>query len=134
MKRRQVLIQVGSVLLVLPASRLLGGCGGSTPDRGSTPPANEPPQGSGTGDAPLRFTSTVVDGHTHALSLERSNLQSPPSGGLQSQTTSAAGHVHVVELTEADLRALQSGQVVTKTTTSNAGHTHQFELSATSVR
>lgn len=134
MNRRKVLIQFGSIALILPAARLVAACGGAKTGGGGAGSGTPSPQYEDPAAGSLRFTSSEVDGHTHAITLDRSTIDSPTAGGIQKQTTTDAGHLHAVELTEADLNAIQAGQVVQKTTTSNSGHSHSFEFSAAAAR
>jgi len=116
MTRREVLIQMGSLLLLVPAGTVFVGCGDS--DDGDD---------GGTGTA-LTFTSNVVQAHSHRVSIQMSELTEPPSSGVNRNTTVDDGHLHTVSLSEADLSAIESGQVVTKETTLVNAHTHTFEF------
>jgi hypothetical protein len=113
MERREFLVRVGSVVLLIPASRFLVGC--SSSDETGGPPS-------------LTFTSSSdpANGHSHRVSLEVAIIENPPAAGTQPRTTEAAGHVHTVILTEADLLAIRDNQTVTTTTSADAGHTHTF--------
>jgi hypothetical protein len=107
------MFRVGSLVVWVPATRLLVGCG-----------ANE----SG-GPPSLTFVSTLADGHSHRLTLEIAELESPPASGTQPTTTNEAGHVHTVVLTAADLAAIHANQTVIKSTTADAtGHAHDFSF------
>jgi hypothetical protein len=116
MKRRELLVRVGSLAVWLPASRLLVGCGGSNESSNDT---GGPPS--------LRFTSSTDDGHSHQVALEVAIIEDPPASGTQPTTSEASGHVHTVVLTEADLVLIRDNQPVTKSTTIDAtGHSHSF--------
>jgi hypothetical protein len=126
MNRRQLMFQMGSVLLLLPAARLVSACGGESPN----PPGNSGADG-GTGadggsSTPLSFTSSDDGGHTHTVQLEMSLLTDSPAEGAQKTTSSNSGHTHTVALTEAELDSIQAGNTVTKATSQDSGHTHTF--------
>jgi hypothetical protein len=102
-------------LAVLTQSRCGGGDGGSP---------------SGPSDNTSRtFVSSSDDGHTHSVTVNRSEVDSPPSGGISRQTTSNSGHTHTFTMTQAQLMSVQGGGTVTTTTTSDAGHTHTVTVS-----
>jgi hypothetical protein len=114
MNRREVLLRVGGILLVIPASRLLMACGG---DSGSNPNF-------------LRFTSSLDDGHTHTVDLAKADVSTPPDGGRTETTSLDQAHTHTVVLTDSDFAAINAGSSVTKTTSEDETpghvHTHQF--------
>lgn len=131
MKRRELVIRIGSLLLLLPASRLVSACGGTS---GPTTGGGDGGTGNGTGgdaDAGLQdltFTSSAADGHTHTVTLEATMLNDSPASGAQKTTSVADGHTHTVSLTEAELDAIAAGQTVQKETTPASGHTHTYEF------
>jgi hypothetical protein len=114
MNRREVLLRVGGILLVIPASRLLMACGG---DSGGS--ANS-----------LHFTSSLNDGHTHTVDLANADIATPPDGGRTETTSLDQAHTHTVVLTDSDFAAINAGSSVTKTTSEDETpghvHTHQF--------
>jgi hypothetical protein len=119
--RRAVVLHLGQAVLLVPAGRMLLACGGgggsSTPLPSGTPAASE-----------LSFTSSVVGGHQHGVTLEVSSLQSSPPEGVTRTTTVEQGHSHQLTLSEADLDALAAGQTLTLETSLEQSHTHAFEL------
>jgi hypothetical protein len=115
MTRREVLIRIGSVLLLVPAGTVFVGCGDDGDD------------GGGMDDA-LTFTSTVEQAHSHAVTIQMIELTDPPAGGVNRNTSVDDGHLHAVTLTEADLNLIDAGQVVPKVTTLVNAHTHTFEF------
>ncbi len=116
MSRRQFVVEVGSVVILLPASGWLS-CGGS-----STP-------GGGGGDqTALTFTSSTDSGHNHTYQILMSELSNPPTAGINRETSLASGHTHVVAITQAELQSIQNGQTVTKTSTVASGHSHTFQF------
>ena len=145
MDRRNFLVRLGSVILVLPSSSvLLNACGGD--DSGATPGAGGAAgSGATTGGtglagaggasgvdagpvapAVLTFTSSVTNAHTHAFQIAMTELTSPPAVGIARETSETNGHTHTVVLSDADLGAIQNGQTVLRTTSLVNGHTHQF--------
>ena len=114
MSRRQIVVQVGSFLILLPASGWLS-CGGS-----STP--------AGADQTALTFTSSTDAGHSHTYQIMMSELSNPPTDGINRQTSVAAGHTHAVAITQAELQSIQSGQTVTKVSTTSSGHSHTFQF------
>ena len=113
MNRREAILRVGGILLVIPASRLLMACGSDSGGSGS-----------------LHFTSSNDLNHTHTVDLSSADVSTPPTGGRTETTSNDDAHTHTVTLTEADFQTINSGGSVTITTsedeTPNFVHTHQF--------
>jgi hypothetical protein len=109
MERRELLIRMGGLLLVLPASRVLLACGSSNG-----------------GGQTLTFTSSNDLGHTHFVTLQLTELTAPPASGVNKTTSNALNHTHTVALTEAELTSIEGGTSVTKTTSEDDNHTHTF--------
>lgn len=120
MERRDVLVRIGSLLVALPAARLLSACGGS--DGGGGGGMQNPTQ--------LTFVSSNDLGHSHATSLQVTELTTPPTGGVTKTTTNVQAHTHQVTLSEAELASIHGGGTVTKTTTTDDGHSHTFSFHA----
>ncbi len=84
---------------------------------------------SGPSDSTSRtFTSSSDTGHTHSVTMARSEIDSPPAGGISRQTTSNSGHTHTFTLTQAQLTTVQGGGTVSTTTSSDTGHSHTFSI------
>jgi hypothetical protein len=72
--------------------------------------------------------------HTHTLCVLTSDLASPPAAGVTYTTSSDGGHTHKVTLAQADLMAINAGQTMTVTSTSDldpangSAHTHKFAI------
>ncbi len=109
MNRRELIVRMGGLLLVLPASRVLLACGGGSATPGS-----------------LVFTSSSDFGHTHTVGLQVTELTSPPNGGVTKTTSNDLSHTHTVALSDSDLAEIQAGSTVTKTTSTDDGHSHTF--------
>ncbi len=114
MGRRQFVVQVGSLVILLPATAWLS-CGGSSSPGGGDQTA-------------LTFTSSTDSGHSHTYQIMTSELSNPPTAGISKETSLVSGHTHVVAITQAELQAIQNGQTVTKTSTASSGHTHTFQF------
>lgn len=91
------------------------GCGGSS---SSTPP----PTTGGT------FTSSNVQSHTHTVTLNQSEVESPPGAGISRQTSTSVYHSHLFVMTQAELQSVNSGNTVTITTSVVSGHSHTFDI------
>lgn len=76
----------------------------------------------------LSSTSSVAAGHIHTVCVPETDLTSPPPGGAI-YTTSGPEPTHTISPTAAQLTAINGGQPVTLTTSTNGGHDHQFVLS-----
>jgi hypothetical protein len=55
------------------------------------------------------------------------DLTTPPSAGVTYTTTLMNGHEHMVSLSAAQLTSIEAGQEVT-VTSSSTGHTHAFMI------
>jgi hypothetical protein len=74
----------------------------------------------------LSFTSSNDLDHTHTVSLQLSEIDTPPSAGVTKTTSNDHAHTHQVGLTAAELDMIDQGSTVTKTTTNDENHTHTF--------
>jgi hypothetical protein len=106
MERRELLVRMGGLLLVLPASRVLLGCGSSS------------------GGQTLTYTTSSELDHTHTVALEVTDLTAPPANGVDKTTSNVLSHTHTVALSEAELTSIEGGTSVTKTTSMDDNHTH----------
>jgi hypothetical protein len=73
------------------------------------------------------FTSSSSQGHTHTITIQKTEVESPPTGGISRQT-SANGHTHTFTMNEAQLASVKNGTSVTVTTSDTNGHTHDFTI------
>jgi hypothetical protein len=95
----------------------LTGCGGSTSP--TTPGTTK------------TFTSTVANGHTHTVTVEKSDVQSPPMAGITEMTSTNSGHSHSFAMTHDQLMTCNSGSMVMVMTGSSdvgGAHTHNFSV------
>ena len=78
------------------------------------------------------FTSSLVNSHTHTVTLTMNQLQSPPAGGISLTTSSASGHTHSFAMTQAQLTTVDGGtdvNIVTGSSDVGGTHTHEFAIS-----
>ena len=80
-------------------------------------------------------TSTVdTTQHTHTVCVLTSDLTTPPSAGVVYTTSNESMHTHKVMLTQANLTAINGGQAVPVTSSSdndpinNSIHSHNFMI------
>lgn len=99
------------------------GCSSDSPTSPDTPS-----DGAG-GNDQESFTSTVAQGHSHTVTINRSEVENPPSEGITKTTSSGGGHTHSFSMTQQQLTDVNNGQTVTVTDSSVSGHTHDYEIS-----
>jgi hypothetical protein len=75
------------------------------------------------------FTSSSNSGHTHRVTISRSQVENPPAGGITLTTTSSGGHTHSFSMTQQQLQNVNNGQTVTITDSTVSGHSHQYQIS-----
>jgi hypothetical protein len=73
------------------------------------------------------FTSSSDQGHNHTITIQKTEIQAPPAGGISRQT-SANGHTHTFTMTEAELTNVKNGTPVVVTTSDSGGHSHNFTI------
>ena len=78
----------------------------------------------------ITVTSSVVLGHTHQITVAAADIKSPPSGPKVITSTSAGtpSHTHIVTLTQPDSIDIGNGRPVTKTSSTEQGHSHDFSI------
>ncbi len=113
--RREFLTSMGKLALLVPAATVLSHCGN----------ASSTDDGSNDG---FTVTSSLANGHTHAIFVLLSDIASPPSTGLTFQSTTSSNHFHLVVLTQAQLTSVDEGAVVTVTSSVSDGHQHAFSI------
>jgi hypothetical protein len=79
----------------------------------------------------VETTSTLVAGHTHAVSVPSEDLtsQSPPDRPLT--TSEVSGHTHTILITSTHYATLQNCQSVFVTSSTDDGHSHDFVIQRT---
>jgi hypothetical protein len=115
MKRREFLVRIGELIVIIPAASVLASCGSAPPKVPS-----------------LSYTSSNVQGHTHVVAIADSLLSAPPLSPPDMDTSSVFNHIHTVTLTQANLQDIENGQTVQITTSTADGHTHAFGFSKAS--
>lgn len=128
MKRREFVTNAGVVIVLVPAARLLSSCGDDDDEAPPQIPGEPPPPPPPPSADVLTFTSSVVAGHSHSVTIEVALIADPPAGGLQETTSVDAGHSHVVVLTVDDLDRIDAGETVMKETSTEDQHLHTFEF------
>lgn len=124
--RRQLLARGSTLLLLTPIlSSVLAGC--SSDSSGAEPDAGSGSGSSGGTCEGIFSTSTVDDGHSHTVCVLTTDLTNPPAAGV-TYTSSSVGHTHHITLTMAQLASINGGDSVTVTSTSDAGHTHNWTI------
>ncbi len=73
------------------------------------------------------FTSSSNQGHTHNITIQKTEIETPPAGGLSRQT-SANGHTHTFTMNDAELTSVKNGTTVVVTTSDSNGHSHNFTI------
>ena len=120
--RRAFLGSTGRVLVLLPASFVLGACAGSSDECENAGDVEE-------ASDRVVFTSECGSGHTHEFTVMRAKLSSVPADGLRGSTSSYEGkHTHTVELSADDLELIATGMLVSRRTSLDAGHRHTFDF------
>jgi hypothetical protein len=118
--RRELLTRGTTMLLLIPVV----GCSSSSS-------SNQTDGGSCAG---VESTSTVNASHTHTVCVLTSDLTSPPPNGATYTTSNVGSHTHRVMLTAANLTAINSGQAVMVTSTTDPdpinsmNHSHDFTI------
>lgn len=80
-------------------------------------------------DTQRSFTSSSSDAHTHTVTIQRSEIENPPQGGITRSTSSNAGHTHSFSMTQQQLQNVNNGQTVTVTDSTVSNHNHQYQIS-----
>lgn len=128
MDRREFLWTAGLIVVAIPAGEILASCGSGPPRGGGKDGGTDGGTGQDGGVQALTFTSSLVHGHTHDVTIDVIDFDTPPSGGITKSTTTNLGHYHKVSLTTAQLKAVHAGQTVTQDTTVVLGHKHTFSF------
>ena len=74
------------------------------------------------------FTSTNVNGHTHQITIQRAEVQTPPAGGISRQTSSGGGHTHTFTMSQAQLQTCMGGGSVTLNDAVTDLHQHSYTI------
>ncbi|MEW5900548.1 MAG: hypothetical protein AB1715_03695 [Acidobacteriota bacterium] len=74
------------------------------------------------------FTGSSSQGHTHTVTIQRSEVENPPVGGISRSTSSSSGHSHTFAMTQAQLQSVNAGNTVPVTDSLVSGHTHDYVI------
>jgi hypothetical protein len=74
------------------------------------------------------FTSTSVQSHTHTVTIQKTEVDSPPSGGISRQTSTSGGHSHTFTMTQDQLNSVKNGASVQIETSVDSSHSHSFTI------
>lgn len=88
-----------------------------------------PDQPNGDEENEQTFTSNTVDGHTHTVTLEKSEIENPPDGGISKNTSYSGGHTHTFSMTQQQLMDVKNGQTVTVSDSVVSNHQHDYDIS-----
>jgi hypothetical protein len=120
--RRELLARGTTMLLLIPVV----GCSSSS--------SNSAIDGGGGSCDGFESTSSVDVSHTHTVCVLTADLTSPPAAGVTYTTSNVGAHTHKVSLTAANLTAINGGQTVMVTSSSDPDpansqpHSHTFML------
>lgn len=107
MERREFLIGLGAALIIPTALAAISGCSGSS----SSTPTDSFTVVSSTGSAPGGYP------HSHTVAVMLADLSNPPAAGVTYLTSTAEGHTHQVTVSRTDLADLQEGKTRSESTT-----------------
>jgi hypothetical protein len=77
---------------------------------------------------PVTSPQQAGSDHTHVLTITAAQVN---AGTTDYQVSLVNGHRHVVTLVTADFAVLRAGGAITKTSTTNSGHSHQYRIECT---
>ena len=106
--RREFTLESALALLSTVVITVSGCDDDSTPTTPSTPSSN--------------VTGSISANHGHSAVIDGARISAGTAFSLDIRGT--ATHPHTVDITQADLMALQNRQTVTKTSTTDDGHSH----------
>ncbi len=120
MNRRHFIIEAGKAFPIVAGAVYLVGCD-SANDNGDNTNNDK-----NTGNQSLTLTvqSTTNAGHSHSAQIPLSDLNLTTNKTYN--TSNSSGHFHIVTLSASELTTLKNGGSVTKSSTNNSGHAHQF--------
>ena len=116
MERREFLTKLGLTATWAAVAIRVSACG------------DDDPAGPGNGNGGSSgATGSVGTNHGHVVGITQADLD---AGTAVTLTLSCVGHEHTVDLSSADVMNIADGNSVTRTSSSDAGHTHSvtFQL------
>jgi len=114
MRRIDFLKTVVAGALALAAEGITAAC--------SSPAAATNPSDSKT------FNSSTSSSHYHTITIQKTEVDTPPATGINRPTSSASGHSHSFVMAQAELQTVLGGGSVVVTTGEASGHTHDFTI------
>ena len=103
-----------ALLALSGVSITIGACGGG----GSSSPTGSTPTPAPSGDK----VGTISANHGHTVSITAAQLTA--AGALDLELTTGNGHTHRVQLTAAEVGQIAGNTRVTKTSSTDGGHSH----------
>jgi hypothetical protein len=117
MNRRDFIVKLPA-LFALPLIIQQIGCDNST-----SPTSSD----NGTEDTDFSVTSSVDGGHSHTIKILYDDIDNPPASD-KTLTSSSTNHTHQITITATNYQTLKDGGTVTKTSTTDGGHSHTFSI------
>ncbi|MHB8093759.1 MAG: hypothetical protein ACYDH0_02345 [Candidatus Aminicenantales bacterium] len=74
------------------------------------------------------FSSSSENGHTHTITLQKAEVETPPASGINRATSSSSGHTHNFVMTQAELQTVLGGGSVVITVSLVDAHVHSFTV------
>ncbi|MEE9162328.1 MAG: hypothetical protein V3U35_05085 [Candidatus Neomarinimicrobiota bacterium] len=78
-------------------------------------------------DLSFTLVSSSNSNHTHFVTILFADVNAPPAAG-KTLTTTGPSHTHTLTLTQTHFQDLADGQTLTRPTTTNSGHSHNFTI------
>lgn len=123
MKRRTFIVKAGA-LFSLPLIITEIGCSDDEPDSSTGPAENRAES--------FSTTSTVNDSHSHTITIQFVNVDSPPLDGNTVTSSENSNHTHTIVLTQKQFQQLADGETLTVVSSSSSGdyspHSHSFSI------
>ena len=120
MNRRHFIIEAGKAFPIVAGAVYLVGCDSADANGGST--NND--KNTGNQSMTLTVQSTTNASHSHSAQIPLGDLDSTTNKIYN--TSNSSGHFHLVTLSTSQLATIKNGGSVTKSSTNNSGHSHQF--------
>ncbi len=74
------------------------------------------------------FASSTDQGHSHTATVNKSEIESPPAGGISRSTSSSGGHTHTFSMTQTELQSVKSGSTVAVSDSVVSSHSHTYQI------
>lgn len=73
------------------------------------------------------FSSSSENGHSHTITLQKAEVETPPAAGIN-RATSSSGHTHNFVMTQAELQTVLGGGSAVITVSLADAHIHTFTI------